>query len=271
MELEIRLCQYRPAVGDVKANLAKVVDSLGEGLTVFPELFLSGYGADYAAVQADVQQACGKLEDLARETGKGIIVGAPSYSAQGVANSLYLFAPDRTYRYDKMHLPDFGEYSESGFVPGENPVVGFYMGMGIGLGLCYDIFYPELYRTMSLYGAVVNVCCSASAERSRPYFEKVLPARALENTSFTVFCNNVGEVSGHQMFGGSRVLGPLGDPVSDIVEGENMVDVKIDVADLGKARVERPHLEGFRNDFNWFHMPSGREVRPHPRCGFYQV
>src|ERR1051325_2915720 len=116
MPFTAALVQARPALGDVQANAARVMDALRResgGLVVFPELFLSGYAvrdgfstlalAEDGPVVAELAAAC-------RAAGKHPIVGAPPRSAvRGVLhNSLLLFTPQGyAGRYDKVYLPTF--------------------------------------------------------------------------------------------------------------------------------------------------------------------
>jgi predicted amidohydrolase len=143
----------------------------------------------------------------------------------------------------------YAEY-ENRFEAGKSPILAEFGGMKFGLSICYDIFFPEIYRSYAAAGADVNICISASADASRKYLERVLPARSLENVIYTVFVNNIS--SGlPKFYGGSRLLGPLGDTLAESGGGEDVLCVFVDRDVVGNARKERRHLEDLRKDIRW--------------------
>ena len=90
--------------------------------------------------------------------------------------------------------------------------------------------------------ADVNICISASPVTSRVAFERVLPARAVENTTYVAFVNNIGPMGGMEFFGGSRLLAPNGDGVLTLDEPGTGV-ITMDKNTLEKAREMRPVLK----------------------------
>jgi predicted amidohydrolase len=113
--------------------------------------------------------------------------------------------------------------------------------------VCYDIFFPELAKLEALQGAQVLVNISAAPTTSRPSFQKVLPARAVENGVFIAYVNMVG-VHGSLVFnGGSVMLDPRGEEISrapDLKEG--IVEAEIDLDDIAVARRMRPLIRDIR-------------------------
>src|SRR5690606_37700405 len=97
----------------------------------------------------------------------------------------------------------------------------------------------------------VNICISASARQSKPFLERVLPARALENVSYTVFANNCGDMAGAVMFGGSRILDPFGEEISSAGEGECFCEAMFSDVALSGFRNIRRHLQDSRRDVDW--------------------
>jgi predicted amidohydrolase len=88
-------------------------------------------------------------------------------------------------KYQKMHLPTHSVFEEKRyFRPGYNlPVFETEMGK-LGIIICYDIYFPEITRLLSLKGAKLIVCISASPSTRRGFFEALTVARAMENTAF---------------------------------------------------------------------------------------
>lgn len=254
MGMRLALCQYQSTVDDVGANLNKVMSVISQtrsDVYIFPELFLSGYGADYASLEEEIQYAINKMKIWCMEKDIAIIIGTPGYCSKGITNSLLFITSGDIIRYDKLYLARFGVYSETDFIRGSRPVLCSFKGLTFGLSICYDIFFPEIYRNYALSCAEVNVCIGASAIQSKDYFDRILPARSLENLVYTVFVNSIGTSGNLEFFGKSRLIGPLGDTLSELDGEEKTLCVYVDRDVITNARKERRHLEDRRLDILW--------------------
>ena len=123
--------------------------------------------------------------------------------------------------------------------------------MRFGLSICYDVFFPEVLHSRSLAGSSVNLCCAASGVQSKPFVDKVLPARALENVTYLAYVNNVGPMAGLEMHGCSRGLDPFGRTIAEC-DGVGTARMTVDTDELDRFRKERRHLEDFRRDVGWY-------------------
>jgi len=255
MGMRLALCQCQATLNDVNSNLNKIMTAVTQtraDVYIFPEMFLTGYGADYALLSDDVQYAVDRMRLWCMERDIAILVGAPSYSSSGIKNSLLFITPGDLVRYDKLYLARFGIYSEKEFVTGSRPVTCSFKDMVFGLSICYDIFFPEIYRNYALSCADINICIAASAKPSKPYYERILPARSLENLVYTVFVNNVGSSGELEFYGTSRLVGPLGDILCELGDKEETLCVYVDKDVIRNARKERRHLDDRRIDINWY-------------------
>ena len=254
MRVDIALCQCVPVPGRPSANarrIAGLMDSLDADVLMLPEMFITGYGAPCDGLREEVESAVGELSDLCRETDRAVAVGAPRYSDGGVYNSLAFLSPDGDSWYDKAHLAGFGIYAETGFLPGSAPAMGSYHGMLFGMCVCYDVFFPEILHGCSLRGAAVNICAAASALPSKPFLDRVLPARALEDVTYTAYINNTGTANGLEMHGCSRGLDPFGEVLARCGAGEGTAVFTADTDVLAEAREVRRHLADYRGDIDW--------------------
>ncbi|MCL2145775.1 MAG: carbon-nitrogen hydrolase family protein [Methanomassiliicoccaceae archaeon] len=254
MGMRLALCQCQSAVGDVGANLNKIMATISQtrsDVYIFPELFLTGYGADYFALYEDVHFAIDKMKLWCMERDIAILVGAPSYFSTGVRNSLIFITPNDVARYDKLYPARFGASSEKEFTKGDRPMICTFRDMTFGLSICHDVFFPEIYRKYALSCADVNICAASSAVSSKPYFERILPARSLENLIYTVFVNSVGTAGDLRFYGSSKLIGPLGDTLADLGDDETAVCVYVDKDVVKNARKEKKHLEDRRIDIDW--------------------
>ena len=122
-------------------------------------------------------------------------------------------------------------------------------GFRFGLTICYDIFFPELTKAYALSGADAVVCISASPSMTRKFFEKVMVARAIENTIFFAYSNMVGFDSRMNFWGGAALIGPTG---SRLAKGpyysESSVKGKLDHHSLKLSRKHRPTIRDTRGD-----------------------
>lgn len=261
MPFEAALVQARPALGDVKANAARVVDALRRepgDLVVFPELFLSGYAVRDAFPRLALDPAGPVVQELAdacRATGKHLVVGAPVRSAtRGVLhNSLLLLGPGGLVgRYDKAYLPTFSLFEEEHWFRegGALPVFDVTLRgerVRLGLTICYDLFFPEVTKALAMKGADVLVCASASPTPSQPHFEAVFPARALETTCHLLYTNLVGAQDAALFWGGAQAWTPLGRRAARAPDDEeHALRVTVDLADVEEARRRRPVLRDTR-------------------------
>ena len=231
--------------------IEKTVKTTDADLFIFPELFLIGYDI----VDNHRRQASSVDENILEELRKisiqnecDIIVGAPFLDNSTLYNSLLFFTKGgRIERYDKIHLADFGPFTEKKeFTPGNNPLMIESGDFKLGVSICYDIFFPEMFKYYALNGADGLICISASPRGSKLPFQAVLPARAVENTCYVLYVNNTGEQGSTSFFGGSRVISPIGRTIEEIGEGEGILLFDMDRKELVRARAGRPTIRDSR-------------------------
>ncbi|HDD60329.1 MAG: hypothetical protein DRN35_04595 [Thermoplasmata archaeon] len=247
------MVQLRSKALDVKENAHMVLEALdGEGdLFIFPELFLTGYtiGRDVYSVALDeTSEVVEELKEEARRKKKGIVVGAPvkSSTVRGhVHNSALIFTPSgEVGRYDKINLVNFGPFDEMHFFTPGGDLTTFTVGkFTFGVIICYDLFFPHLTQAYALSGADAVICISASPSMTRPFFEAVLPARAIENTVYMLYSNVVGPDGRQEFWGGAQGYTPRG---ALIKRGkyfeEDRVEVELKPEEVEIARRYRPTL-----------------------------
>ncbi len=249
MGLGLAICQYASSE-DVDTNLDRIrnaVGSLDADLYLFPELFVTRYGSG----RFDAKNAEEIISGIAKERDVAIATGIPVRDGDRLFNSLALFLPDRTVRYDKLYLANFAPYNEDVFTPGKAPVMAEWKGIRIGLEVCYDVMFPELHRHYAKNGAHLILVSSASAEKSRFAMETIVPARSLENTVYTAFCNNIGEGPAGPFFGGSALFTPLGQKPEQLGNYEGVLLANIEEETIAEARSIRHHLDDLREDIDW--------------------
>jgi deaminated glutathione amidase len=251
---------------DVAANLAVAAGLLaqardaGARVAVLPENF-SFMGRRDADKRAIAEPPAGGtvqsfLSDQARTLGLWIVGGTtPLASATGqrVAAACLVFADDgrRMARYDKIHLFDVDipgreeSYRESSHIaPGSRPtLVPTPAGM-LGLSVCYDVRFPELYRLMAAAGAQwFTVPAAFTVPTGRAHWETLLRARAIENLAYVVAPGQWGRhENGRETYGDSLIVDPWGTVLARAPEGTGIVTATLDLAAQEETRRRFPAL-----------------------------
>lgn len=186
----------------------------------------------------------------------GLWVHLGSLAVRGAEDMLY----NRAYlidgkggiraRYDKLHLFDVdlptGEsWRESAsYAPGDGAVVADSPVGPIGLSICYDLRFPDLYRALSDSGArVLAIPAAFTVPTGLAHWHVLMRARAIEAGAFVVAAGQWGRhEDGRETFGHSLVVGPWGDILLDMGEGEGVGYAEIDPADVDLVRSRLPAL-----------------------------
>ncbi|WFE57567.1 carbon-nitrogen hydrolase family protein [Micromonospora sp. WMMD712] len=264
--MRVAVCQLNSR-DDRAANLAAAEALLvraaaaGADLAVLPEYVdYLGTAAGMPAPEP-VDGTVGRFfADVARRL--GIWVHAGSFHEAGpdrdhTWNTSLLFdrrgALAGTYR--KIHLYDVEipgrvSYLESATVaPGEKPVVVDVEGVRVGLSICYDLRFPELYRHLAAdEGATLLVVPAAfMVHTGRDHWEVLLRARAIENQCFVAAAGQTGDHEpGRTCFGRSMVVDPWGTVLGQVPDGTGLTVVDLDLDRLRTIRTELPSLANRR-------------------------
>ncbi len=247
---------------DKAANVAAAADlvrraaAAGARLVVLPETwtFKNGRAALAAAAEAVDGPSNSLLAALAAELDVYILAGSiyeTSARPDRFGNASVLFdpsgAPLAVYR--KIHLFDAVAgakvYRESDdLLPGDRLVTGDVDGVPVGLTICYDLRFPELYRALAVRGAKIIVVPSAFTEATgRAHWEVLLRARAIENGCFVVAAGQWG-VHGddRRCYGHSMIVDPWGTVLAVAADGVGLCDAELDLSAVDRAREQLPVL-----------------------------
>ena len=176
-----------------------------------------------------------------------------------VYNTSVLLGPDGTTLalYRKIHLfdidlPGMEHLKESRAVrPGDEVVVAATPLGQVGLSICYDVRFPELYRELARRGARVLCVPSAFTERTgKAHWEVLLRARAIENLAYVFAPAQVGQHGGGRAsHGQAMIVDPWGTVVAQVPDGEGIALAELDFARLARLRRELPALAHTRLPF----------------------
>jgi predicted amidohydrolase len=212
---------------------------------------------------AKLAQSCDEAHDpalpvfsaLAKELKVWILIGslAIKVSDSKTANRCFLFAPDGGIRarYSKIHLFDVqlasGEtYRESNTVAGGGEAVVADTDMGkLGLSICYDLRFPQLYRKLAQKGAFAFTVPSAfTVPTGSAHWHVLLRARAIENGAFVIAPAQGGtHANGRSTYGHSLMVAPWGEVLAEAGTEPGVIIADIDPALAAEARAKVPNLQ----------------------------
>ena len=197
--------------------------------------------------------------ELARSLGIHVHVGSTAIAAEGgkVANRAFLFGPDgaKIATYDKIHMFDVdldnGEsWRESAtYEPGKRTVIASLPFAQLGLAVCYDLRFPQLFRAQALAGAdVLTVPAAFTRQTGQAHWHVLLRARAIENGAWVLAAAQGGtHEDGRETFGHSIAIDPWGQVVAE-AEGDEpgIVYAQVDPTASVEARKKIPNLRNAR-------------------------
>jgi predicted amidohydrolase len=232
--------------------------STGADIVVLPEKWnaIGGVAVLRAAAEPlDGGESVEAMAGWARTHGITLVGGSITERREGrekLSNTSVAFDPDGTVVavYRKIHLFDVEVgghvYRESeAEEPGEEPVVARVEDWAIGLSVCYDIRFPELYRILALEGAeLVTVPAHFTTPTGKDHWHVLLRARAIENQLYVAAAAQVGEtLPGKPSYGRSLIADPWGIVLAQAPDEPTVISAEIDRARLRDVREKLPSLK----------------------------
>jgi predicted amidohydrolase len=256
--LRVAVCQTTAVFGDADANAARLADrirALGQeasppALAVFPELALTGYvaGRDPYRRTRATAAALERVAEAAAHASVGVLVGSVEEDAAVagmIYDTMYLIGPDgqERARYRKRCL---WQEEQLAFARGRRDVTAVVGGARVGLGVCWDMAFPEWSRPLALAGAEVLAVGAAWDRADIRLFELYARVRGTENGCYLMVANRVGR-DGHVAFGGrSQVVAPDGRVLARAgARDEACLIVDLD---LGRVATERADHNPYLRD-----------------------
>jgi predicted amidohydrolase len=241
--------------------------STGADVVVLPEKW-NGIG-DAAVAHAIAEpleggESVAAMSAWARAHGITLVGGSITERREGrekLSNTSVVFDPEGEVVavYRKIHLFDVEVggvvYHESETEePGEEPVVAEIEDWKIGLSVCYDIRFPELYRILALEGAeLVTVPAHFTTPTGKDHWHVLLRARAIENQLYVVAAAQIGEtLPGKPSYGRSLIADPWGTVVAQAPDQQTVITAELDRARLQEIRTKLPSLANRRaSAYRW--------------------
>ena len=241
---------------DTVARLIKQAACQGAQVVLLPEYFCLMGQRD--TDKLDIQEPFGEgpiqafLASQAQEHGLFVIAGTlpiVSNVPGKVYNSCLVYSPEGQCiaRYDKIHLFCFKQGSESydegkTLLAGHTPVVVQLLGLKVGLSVCYDLRFPELYRAMGEVDLVV-MPAAFTYTTGQAHWSLLNRTRAVENQCYVLACGQGGHhENGRRTYGHSMLIDPWGHVCNVLEEGEGVLLGALDTAKINGVRTSLPAL-----------------------------
>jgi deaminated glutathione amidase len=256
-------CVQMTSRADKAANLESAerlvaqAASTGADVVVLPEKWNAIGSAEVlhaAAEPVDGGESVTAMSDWARRHGIALVGGSITELRTGrekLSNTSLVFDSDGAIvaAYRKIHLFDVEvggvRYWESeAEEPGDEPVVARLEDWGVGLSVCYDVRFPELYRILALEGAeLVTVPAHFTTPTGKDHWHVLLRARSIENQCYVAAAAQVGEtLSGKPAYGRSLIADPWGIVVAQAPDEETVIAAELDRERLLDIRAKLPSL-----------------------------
>ncbi len=255
-QMIIALAQMELATGQKERNLQKAAAwtaaaaRQGADLILFPELWASGYDLKNSRElsQPRGEGAFAVMRELCESHQMMLGGSLLEFDAGEVYNTLALYQPGQPPGYyRKVHL--FRLLNEQAWLAPGNQMVTVETRFGlIGLSICYDLRFPELFRIYADAGVCLVLLSAVWPRRRIIHWQKLLQARGIENQVFLAAVNRVGSLEEEILGGSSTVINPLGEPLLEMNEEEGLLVATVDLEEVQKTRRWMPVLEDRRRD-----------------------
>jgi len=219
------------------------------GLVLLPEMFATGFSmnAERTAEARDAKSpTCRWLSERAAELGCCVVGGVATHHEGAFFNEAVVAFPDGDIaRYQKRQT----------FTPGGEPAVFSagdalltfdWSGCKIGLSICYDLRFPEIYRSLTAAGAELLINIANWPQKRADHWVALLRARAIENQCYVAGVNRVGEDPNATYAGRSIVTDPQGKIIADAGESAGITSAQLDLESLREWRRAFPALADIR-------------------------
>lgn len=247
----------------IKPLINKAID-LGSDIIALPECATALQGDPSNTIKLAKTQSenisLKILKEIAKTNSVHILIGSlPIKTNNKITNRSFLIGPNgkTLYKYDKIHmfdvnLPNGESYKESDtYSPGSKAVlakVKLQKIVKIGMTICYDLRFPNLFQDLAINGAeIITVPSAFSKNTGKLHWHTLLRARAIETGCFIIAPAQTGtHCKGRKTYGHSLIISPWGKIIADAKKETNLINAKINLDIVKEARLAIPNLNAQR-------------------------
>ncbi len=251
--MKISLFQYSPEWENVEENISIIESTItrkisDEDIIIFPEMTLTGFTMESKKFAEEIDGTGTKyFISLSQRLKKHLFVGIIEKDGENIYNSLVHFDSNGLIRarYRKIHPFSYAKEDES-YSAGKETVTTNIEKIKIGLTICYDLRFPELYR---LYGKDRNEIIINIANwpiKRIVHWKHLLKSRAIENQCYMIGVNRIGSDPFNVYSGCSAIFDPMGEEVLVCPNEEGIFSAEIDLSKVEEVREKLPFLDDIK-------------------------
>lgn len=246
--MKISLCQFAPVWENPEASIDKIEKLILQyehsDLLIFPELSLTGFTMESKKFAEEIDGISVQyFVKLAERLKTNIFCGVIQREENKIYNSLFHFDRKGLIKavYKKIHPFSYGS-EDKNYSASRELVVTDIDHVKIGLSICYDLRFPELYRLYAKKGVEVLVNIANWPIPRIEHWRTLLKARAIENQCFMIGCNRVGNDPLSKYSGSSEVFDPLGKEILMADDIEGIFTAELNIESVAETRKNLPFL-----------------------------
>ena len=264
-KISLAVCQLRTET-DYEATMEKAAEMIrdasaaGAKIAVLPEMFSCPYDREYFRLFASRghEDTCRRLSSLARDNRLVLVGGSvPEVEGERLYNSCFVYGPDGELlaRHRKIHLfdvdlPGMRFHESHSFSPGSDITVFDTPCGRMGVAICFDVRFPELFRAMARRGAEL-ICLPAQFNMTTgpAHWEATMRVRAIDNELFLVAASAARyEGFSYECWGHSMILDPYGTKLAEADETEQLLLAELDLSRIDEVRAQLPTFLHLREE-----------------------
>ena len=251
--MKISLVQYSPKWEDKAANKKKIISmlkkksNLGEVL-IFPEMTLTGFTMNTLGMAEDMKgETVTFFSGIAKNYHTNVFTGVIEKIGKNYFNSLVHLNSNGKLKAKYRKIHPFSYSTENKYYEGGGyPVVTSLSGIKIGLSICYDLRFPELFRLYAKEKVDLIINIANWPDARIEHWRTLLKARAIENQCYAVGVNRVGNDTKLHYNGFTSLFDPMGKEILAIENRETMVTTEIDTSYVKEVRKKLPFLNDMK-------------------------
>ena len=250
--MKIALVQYSPAWEDKETNKKKIYslvqDTNGVELFIFPEMTLTGFTMKSEEMSETIQgESFRFFSSIAKDKSANIFAGIIERRNIRIYNTLIHVKPDGNLLklYRKVHPFSYSAENEH-YDAGAKPAMTKIKKWEVGLTICYDLRFPELYRKYGKKRAHLIVNIANWPDTRIGHWRTLLKARAIENQCYIAGVNRIGKDPKLNYVGFSSVFDPMGKEIITVDNEEKVIIVELDKNYVNEVREKFPFLDDIK-------------------------
>lgn len=251
--MKVALLQYSPLWEDKEANKNKILSILQSpkekfDLLILPEMSLTGFSMNASTLAESINGETFRFfSELAIEKSIEVFVGIIEKSKSKPFNSLlHINSKGKLIKlYRKIHPFSFAN-EDKYFSAGKKPAISKVKNFKVGLSICYDLRFPELYRKYAKKKVHLIVDIANWPDTRIEHWRSLLKARAIENQCYVIGVNRVGRDIKLNYNGYSSIFDPIGQEILSVIDQEGLFISDIDKNFVNEVRNKLPFLEDIK-------------------------